>query len=69
MILRTYRLGVGTAILLSGDLDVDDPDAAGLIAVLHTLGVSVAVVPPGVEITMLTGPAYPIELAPIAAVR
>jgi len=69
MILRTYRLGTGTAILISGDLDVEDPDGAGLVAVLHTLGVSVAAVPHGVELTMLTGPAYPVEIAPIAAVR
>ncbi len=69
MILRTYRLGAGTVILISGNPDPDDPDVAGLLAVLRTLGVSFSIVPPGVELTMLTGPAYPVEIAPIAAVR
>jgi hypothetical protein len=69
VILRTYRLGVGTAILVSGDVDPCDPEGAALLAVLATLGVSVAIVPAGVELTLLSGPAYPIEIAPMAVVR
>jgi hypothetical protein len=70
VILRTFRLDRGSVILVSGQVDLlDEQEYAGLLPVLGMVGVSVAVVPAGIELSVLTGPAYPVEITPIAAVR
>lgn len=71
MKITTYRLGAGSIVLVAGTEQYEDTDhspvAAGLAAVLGQLGVSFAFVPPGVELTIVTGPAHPIEIAAVPA--
>jgi hypothetical protein len=69
--ITTYRLGAGSIVLVGGVEQYEEPGergqlAEGLAAVLRQLGVSVAFIPPGVELTIVTGPAHPIEIGTVS---
>ena len=69
MKIRTFRLGAGSVIALTVP-NLDDPERiSSTVAAFGTLGVSVVVVHPDVEVDILTGPGHPIEIGPATVVR
>lgn len=69
MKITTYRLDRGSVVLVAGTEQYDDEHGLNryLIGVLDSLGVEYAFIPPGVELTIMSGPAYPVEIAAVAA--
>lgn len=71
MKLTTYRLDQSSVLLVGLPQGLDPNDAAmdGFLAALRCLGVSVAAVAPGVELTILAGPGNPVEIARFSGAR
>lgn len=68
MKITTYRLDRGSVILVGGSEPFEDDELARyMAAALECLGVEYVFVPPGVELTILSGPAYPVEITAVAS--
>lgn len=68
MRLTSYRLDRGSVLLVSAGYLTEGAEAE-LASVLDQLGVRYAILPNDLEVHILSGPAYPLEIAAVPHVR